>query len=258
MIDIIKIPVLSDNYTYLIIDKKSKVSACIDPAVFLDVQKVLEARNIRPNFILNTHHHSDHIGGNIELKKKHDCKIIGNFFDKERIPGIDIQLKENDIFKIGESSFTVIETSGHTIGHICFYFNERKILFSGDTLFYAGCGRLFEGTPEDMLFSMDRYKELPSDTLVYCGHEYTESNLKFAMTVEPHNEEILKALKEVQKSRSINKPSLPSRIDIELKINPFMRCRESSVIEAAEKYSKRKLGNTAEILGEIRNWKDNF
>ena len=117
---------------------------------------------------------------------------------------------------------------------------------------------MFEGTHEQMFNSLQLLKNLPVETEIYCGHEYTESNLKFAISVEPHNEEILKALKEVQKSRSINKPSLPSRIDIELKINPFMRCRESSVIEAAEKYSKRKLGNTAEILGEIRNWKDNF
>ena len=134
---------LSDNYTYLIIDKESKVSGCIDPSVFEDVQKVLEERNITLNFILNTHHHSDHVGGNIELKK-HGCKIIGNFFDQDRIPGIDIKLKENDIFKIGDSSFTVIETSGHTIGHICFYFKKQKILFSGDTVFSLGCGRIFE------------------------------------------------------------------------------------------------------------------
>ena len=135
---------------------------------------------------------------------------------------------------------------------------EKPILFSGDTLFYAGCGRLFEGTPEDMLFSMDRYKELPPSTLVYCGHEYTESNLKFAIAVEPNNQDILKSMIQVQEDRSMNKPSLPSLIDTELKINPFMRCRELSVIEAAENYSKRKLNTTAKVLGEIRNWKDNF
>ena len=178
---------LSDNYSYLIIDKKSKVSGCVDPSVFEEVQKVLEERKIRLNFILNTHHHSDHVGGNIELKRKHDCKIIGNFFDHDRIPGIDIKLKENDTFRIGESLFTVIETSGHTIGHICFYFNKQKILFSGDTVFSLGCGRVFEGTHEQMTNSILKIRSLPKETKIFCGHEYTESNANFARQLNPND-----------------------------------------------------------------------
>ena len=135
---------------------------------------------------------------------------------------------------------------------------DEKCLFSGDTMFYLGCGRVFEGTTDQMWSSLLKLRSLPNDTLVYCGHEYTESNLKFAMAVEPDNQDILQSMKQVQKARSINKPSLPSQIDTEFKINPFMRCRELSVIEAAENYSKRKLNSTAEVLGEIRNWKDNF
>ena len=191
-----------------------------------------------------------------ELKAK---RMLPQDTDVEWIEEVQV-LKDKDLAFARLLQFKAFSAPGHTNDQLSYFCDttEKPILFSGDTLFYAGCGRLFEGTPEDMLFSMDRYKELPSSTLIYCGHEYTESNLKFAMAVEPDNQDILESIKQVQEARSMNKPSLPSQIDTEFKINPFMRCRELSVIEAAENYSKRKLNSTAEVLGEIRNWKDNF
>ena len=247
----------SDNYIWTM-ESEGKI-AIVDPGDAKPIHEYIRKTGYVLTDVLITHHHWDHTGGLEEVIEEYKCQAYGP--SGGHIKGITKPLHDNENFTILDRyKFRAFSAPGHTNDQLSYFCDDtdKPILFSGDTLFYAGCGRLFEGTPEDMLFSMNRYKELPSDTLVYCGHEYTESNLKFAMTVEPHNEEILKALKEVQKSRSINKPSLPSRIDIELKINPFMRCRESSVIEAAEKYSKRKLGNTAEILGEIRNWKDNF
>ncbi|URQ67208.1 hydroxyacylglutathione hydrolase [SAR86 cluster bacterium] len=247
----------SDNYIWTM-ESEGKI-AIVDPGDAKPIHEYIRKTGYVLTDVLITHHHWDHTGGLEEVIEEYKCQAYGP--SGGHIKGITDPLHDNENFTILDRyKFRAFSAPGHTNDQLSYFCDEtdKPILFSGDTLFYAGCGRLFEGTPEDMLFSMDRYKELPSDTLVYCGHEYTESNLKFAMTVEPHNEEILKALKEVQKSRSINKPSLPSRIDIELKINPFMRCREASIIKAAEKYSKRKLDNTAEILGEIRNWKDNF
>ena len=247
----------SDNYIWTM-ESEGKI-AIVDPGDAKPIHEYIKKTGCVLTDVLITHHHWDHTGGLEEVIEEYKCQAYGP--SGGHIKGITKPLHDNENFTILDRyQFRAFSAPGHTNDQLSYFCDEtdEPILFSGDTLFYAGCGRLFEGTPEDMLFSMDRYMELPSDTLVYCGHEYTESNLKFAMTVEPHNGEILKALKEVQKSRSINKPSLPSRIDTELKINPFMRCRESSVIDAAEKYSKRKLGNTAEILGEIRNWKDNF
>ena len=254
MIDIIQIPVLSDNYTYLIIDRKSKVSCCVDPSVFEDVQKVLEDRNIRLDFILNTHHHSDHVGGNIELKRKHNCKIIGNFFDQDRIPGIDIKLKENDTFKIGDSSFTVIETSGHTLGHICFYFKEQKILFSGDTVFSLGCGRLFEGTHEQMTSSILKIRSLPKETKVYCGHEYTESNAKFAEYLNPNDSLLKQKICEIKRKRIKSIPTIPFLLGDELELNPFFRFDDKEYLESIN------LKNTSmvENFKKIRIMKDNF
>mgnify|MGYP006255879501 FL=1 len=156
--------------------------------------------------------------------------------------------------------FRSIYAPGHTNDQLSYFLEESEspILFSGDTLFSGGCGRLFEGTPEDMLFSMDRYAKLPKNTLVYCGHEYTQSNLNFALAVEPNNKHLQKKVEEVKELRKNDEPSLPTQLETELKINPFLRCREETVIKAAEVYSAKPLSTTSEVLGEIRDWKDNF
>ncbi len=247
----------SDNYIW-IMESEGKI-AIVDPGDATPIHEYIKKTGYKLTDVLITHHHWDHTGGLEEVVAEYNCSVYGP--SGGHIKGISNPLHDNENFNIlGHHEFKAFSAPGHTNDQLSYFcdMTDKPILFSGDTLFFAGCGRLFEGTPEDMLFSMDRYKELPSNTLVYCGHEYTETNLKFAKAVEPHNKDILIAINEVNKIRSMNKPSLPSLIDTELKINPFMRCREISVIKAAEKYSKRKLSNTAEVLGEIRNWKDNF
>ncbi len=247
----------SDNYIWTM-ESEGKL-AIVDPGDAKPVHEYIKKTGYVLTDVLITHHHWDHTGGLEEVIAEYGCSAYGP--SGGHIKGITNPLQDNEYFHILDSfQLRAFSAPGHTNDQLSYFCDttEKPILFSGDTLFYAGCGRLFEGTPEDMLFSMDRYKELPPSTLVYCGHEYTESNLKFAMAVEPDNRDILKSTKQVQEARSMNKPSLPSLIDTEFKINPFMRCRELSVIEAAENYSKRKLNSTAEVLGEIRNWKDNF
>ena len=247
----------SDNYIW-IMEAEDEI-AVVDPGDASPIHEYIKNTGHNLKEILITHHHWDHTGGLEELISEYKCLAYGP--SGGHIKGITNSLEDNETFHIlGDYKFTAFSAPGHTNDQLSYFCNTtgQPILFSGDTLFYGGCGRLFEGTPKDMLFSMDRYKKLPLNTLIYCGHEYTESNLRFANVVEPNNQEILKAIEEVKETRSQNKPSLPSLIDNELKINPFMRCRELTVIQAAEKYSNRKLNQTEEVLGAIRNWKDNF
>ena len=176
MIDISIINCLSDNYSYLIKDKKTNLVGVVDPSNFHEVDQKIAKTYKKLDFILNTHHHSDHVGGNIELKRKYNSKVLGFNLDKNRIPGIDVLLKENQKHKIGNLEFKIIFVPGHTNGHIAFFFEKEKIAFTGDTLFSLGCGRVFEGTHEEMFNSLNKIKNLPPDTKIYCGHEYTKSN----------------------------------------------------------------------------------
>ena len=180
------IPCLSDNYSYLIHDKESNTVAIVDPSEFKACDKIIKKYN-KLDFILNTHHHADHVSGNLELKKKYNSKILGFSQDKRRIPGIDILLEENQKQMIGNLEFEVIFIPGHTKGHIAFFFSKEKIAFTGDTLFSLGCGRVFEGTHEEMFYSLNKIKNLPPDTKIYCGHEYTKSNLNFCLAYDPQN-----------------------------------------------------------------------
>ena len=177
---------LSDNYSYLIHDEESNTVAIIDPSEFKPCDKIIKKYN-KLDFILNTHHHADHVNGNLELKKKYNSKILGFSQDKRRIPGIDILLEENQKQKIGNLEFEVIFIPGHTKGHIAFFFSKEKIAFTGDTLFSLGCGRVFEGTHEEMFYSLNKIKNLPPDTKIYCGHEYTKSNLDFCLAYDTQN-----------------------------------------------------------------------
>ena len=174
---------LSDNYSYLIHDEESNTVAIIDPSEFKQCDKIIKKYN-KLDFILNTHHHADHVNGNLELKKKYNSKILGFSQDKKRIPGIDILLEENQKQMIGNLEFEVIFIPGHTKGHIAFFFSKEKIAFTGDTLFSLGCGRVFEGTHEEMFYSLNKIKNLPPDTKIYCGHEYTKSNLDFCLAYD--------------------------------------------------------------------------
>ena len=247
----------SDNYMWIIESKGN--FAVVDPGDAKPVQDYIKETGHKLVDILITHHHWDHTGGIEELASHHDCRVFGP--SGGHIGGITHPLNDHDAFSIMENlEFNVIYAPGHTNDQLSYYSEslDIPILFSGDTLFSGGCGRLFEGTPEDMLLSMDSYTKLPTETLVYCGHEYTQSNLNFAIAVEPNNEDIQRKVEEVDELRKQDKPSLPSVMETELKINPFLRCREESVIFAAESYSSRSLTKPSEVLGEIRNWKDNF
>ena len=253
MIDVIIIPALSDNYIYILTDKESRVTACVDPCVSELVLKTLELNNLKLDFILNTHHHHDHVGGNLELKKKTNCKILGANIDRKRIPEIDITIKNEETFKLGSSIFKVHETPGHTIGHIIYHFFEDKILFSGDTLFSFGCGRIFEGTQEQMLESLKLIKSFPNKTLVYCGHEYTESNLEFAISLTPNDQVLSSKLREIKKLRNRGNPSVPSKLEIEKKINPFLRVNDKKFKE-----DTGLIGEELENFKKIRKMKDEF
>ena len=254
MIEIIQIQLLSDNYSYIIRDKNTNITGCIDPSVAKDIVNVLQNRGIDLNFILNTHHHQDHVGGNLELKEIYNCKIIGCSDDQNRIPGIDIKLKDSEEFNIGESVFKVIDTPGHTIGHICFYFEDQNFLFCGDTIFSLGCGRLFEGSYEQMTESILKIRSLPDCTKIFCGHEYTESNAKFAEFLDSGDDLLKKKILNIKKDRLESKPTIPAILEEEKKLNPFMKFDNQEYLDSI----KIENISNAENFKKIRIMKDNF
>ena len=254
MLNIDIISCLNDNYSYLLHDKETNNVAIIDPSDFDPCNFEIEKKYKKLDYILNTHHHYDHVGGNQKLKKKYGAKILGFEKDKTRIPGIDKILMENEDFKIGNTSFEVIFIPGHTSGHIAFYSKKEKIIFTGDTLFSLGCGRIFEGTNKQMFNSLNKIKELPPETKMYCGHEYTKKNLEFCMKYDPKNEYLEKKKNWLEAKIRFNLPSIPVSINEELKTNIFLRCNEQMVKNALN------LNNSSEqeIFVKLRDLKDNF
>jgi hydroxyacylglutathione hydrolase len=223
------IPALQDNYVYLLREPNSGQVAAVDPSVAPPVEAALKARGWRLTHILNTHHHHDHTGGNLALKQAHGCKVVGPLADRERIPGIDVALAEDESFALGSAKARVIDIPGHTRGHIAFHFAADKALFCGDTLFAMGCGRLFEGTPAQMWSSLNKLKALPGDTRVYCGHEYTQANARFALTVDPGNAALAARARAVDALRAAGKVTLPALMADELATNPFLRADRPEV-----------------------------
>tara|TARA_Y100000992_G_scaffold212139_1_gene145935 strand:+ start:1175 stop:1894 length:720 start_codon:yes stop_codon:yes gene_type:complete len=216
---------LKDNYSYLVIDKGNNSACIVDPSESDPIIEIIEKKKVNLKFILNTHHHYDHIGGNEILKKKFGAKIIAFKDDKNRIPFVDILLEDNEIWKNLNFEFKVFHIPGHTSGHICFYFYKDNIVFSGDTLFSLGCGRIFEGTYEQMYYSLNKFKELPKETKVYCGHEYTLQNSVFCATYDKNNDKLNKKILEVKSKRDRNLPTIPSTIGEELACNIFLRAK---------------------------------
>ena len=216
---------LKDNYSYLVIDKGNNSACVVDPSESEPIIEIIEKKKVNLKFILNTHHHYDHVGGNEILKKKFGAKIIAFKDDKHRIPFVDILLEDNEIWKNLNFEFKVFHIPGHTSGHICFYFYKDNIVFSGDTLFSLGCGRIFEGTYEQMYYSLNKFKELPKETKVYCGHEYTLQNSVFCATYDKNNDELNKKILEVKSKRDRNLPTIPSTIGEELACNIFLRAK---------------------------------
>ena len=244
---------LSDNYSYLIYEKETNTVSIIDPSEFAACDKIIKRYN-KLDFILNTHHHVDHVDGNLNLKKKYNAKILGSGLDKDRIPGIDILLKENQKQKIGNLEFKVIFVPGHTKGHIAFYFKKEKIVFTGDTLFSLGCGRIFEGTYKEMFDSLVKLKNLPPETKVYCGHEYTKSNLEFCLKYDPKNNLLKDKSLNLDSVLKKNLPSIPTTIDEEIKMNIFFRFDNASIKEGLN----LKDSTDQEIFSKLRDLKDTF
>ena len=220
------IPCLKDNYSYLIIDDKNHRSCVIDPSEAMPIIEYLEKNNIKLDFILNTHHHYDHVGGNKELKEKYDAKVVGYIDDKKRIPEIDITVKNNQIWKEKKFEAKVVHIPGHTSGHICFYFFNEKNIFTGDTLFSLGCGRIFEGTYSQMFTSLNFFKNLPLDTNIYCGHEYTLKNSNFCINYDKENSDLKDKIKLIKKKLDNNLPTMPTTIKEELDCNIFLRSKD--------------------------------
>ncbi len=249
-----QIPVLSDNYVYLLHQPEGGVSGVVDPAVAAPVHAALQRHGWRLDWILSTHHHNDHTGGNLELKQATGCKIVGARKDAGRIPGIDLQLVEGDRFELGALSAEILETPGHTSGHISYWFAEAKALFCADTLFSLGCGRVSESTHDQMWASLSKLAGLPDDALVYCAHEYTQTNARFALTVDPDNPALKARAAEVEKQRAAGQPTVPTTLGAERKANPFLRPHDPAI--------RRVLGmpdaSDAEVFAELRKRKDRF
>lgn len=248
------IPCLNDNYSYLIHDEISNTVAIVDPSEFVPCDTIISKNYQKLDFILNTHHHYDHVGGNEELKKKYNSKVLGFENDKNRIPQIDTVLKDNQEFKIGTLNFTTIFIPGHTKGHVAFYFKKERVVFTGDTLFSLGCGRVFEGTYKQMFQSLNKLKNLPGETKVYCGHEYTFKNLEFCLKFNPNNDFLKKKKDDIKLSLKNKKPTIPSTIADEIKANIFFRVNDPDVKKAINLENSPDI----EIFTKLRDLKDNF
>ena len=237
-IEIIKC--LQDNYSYLLIDEENNNACVIDPSESNPIINYVEKNNINLNFILNTHHHFDHVGGNKDLKKKYNLKVIGFKKDKKRIPEIDICLEDREIWKSGKFKAKIYHIPGHTLGHVCYHFFDQGILFTGDTLFSLGCGRIFEGTYEQMFSSLQLIKSFPKNTKIYCGHEYTLKNSDFCLQHDSNNSALKKKILKVENCLNKGLPSIPSTLEEELNCNIFLKSKD------------------IETFSKLRDLKDNF
>ena len=231
---------LQDNYSYLIIDETNNLACVVDPSEARPIIDYLKNKNINLKYILNTHHHFDHVGGNKELKKKYNAIVVGYKHDSERIPEIDILLEDNEIWERDNFVAKIIHVPGHTKGHICFNFYKEKLLFTGDTLFSLGCGKIFEGTYEQMFNSLKKIKALPIDTKIFCGHEYTLNNSKFCIKHDNKNLSLQKKIQDIKIKLNDSLPTIPSTLKEEIDCNIFLRAKD------------------VKTFSKLRDLKDNF
>jgi hydroxyacylglutathione hydrolase len=255
---IIPVRAFADNYIWMLRDGARAVA--VDPGDAAPVVAFLERENLQLTAILATHHHRDHVGGVAELVRRYDARVFGPA--REAIPGPVEPLAEGDRARLDAPGidFGVLDIPGHTAGHIAYTgeFGGRRVLFCGDTLFAAGCGKLFEGTPKQMWTSLSKLAALPPDTVVYCGHEYTLSNLRFAAAVEPASRAIVDRIERERAKRERDLPTVPSTIGEELATNPFLRARVAAVREAAQRESERPLHDDVAVFATLREWKNRF
>jgi hydroxyacylglutathione hydrolase len=216
------VPILKDNYAWLLREDSTGATAIVDPADAQPIIEAIEKAGGRLDLILLTHHHADHIAGVDEVRARFNCPVVGALADQHRLPKLDEAVKEGDTVRFDNANARVIDTPGHTRGQINYFFPDGAVLLSGDTLFSLGCGRLIEGTPAEMFDSLHKLAALPADTLVCCGHEYTESNARFALAVDPDNKALHEFVGKVEQLRAAGQPSVPSVLREELKANPFL------------------------------------
>jgi len=253
-------PCLNDNYGYLIHDETTGATAAIDTPDADAYRRELDRRGWTLTHVINTHHHWDHTGGNLELKKSAGgdagVKVVGPEAERDKIPGIDMAVGHGDTLAFGGTEAQVIDVGGHTNGHVAYYFPKEGAVFSGDALFALGCGRMFEGTPPQFWKSLQNLRSLPDDTTVYCAHEYTESNGKFAVSFEPGNAELIARFDDVKEKRSRGEPTVPSNLGDEKKTNPFLRV---DVSEEIRKNVGAAPGDADhDVFAKVRKAKDNF
>ncbi|MGK7752421.1 MULTISPECIES: hydroxyacylglutathione hydrolase [unclassified Roseovarius] len=248
------VPCLSDNYAFLAHDPETGETAVVDVPEAAPILKALADKGWNATHVLITHHHADHVQGLDELLAKHDAKVVGHAADASRLPKLDIALQDGDTINIGSDTGTVMDVSGHTIGHIAFHFPDSKVAFTADSLMALGCGRVFEGTMPQMWHSLSKLAALPPDTTICSGHEYTAANGRFAVTIDPDNPALISRVKAVEAARDQGKPTVPSTLSEELATNPFLRASDPAV--------QANLGMTgadaADVFAEIRTRKDNF
>lgn len=247
-------PCLKDNYGVLLHDPSSGATAAIDAPEAAAVEAALKATGWKLTDILVTHHHADHTDGIPALKQHHGCRVVAPHGEASRIPMVDETVREGDTVKVGTLTGRVIETPGHTAGHISYWFEADKLAFVGDTLFSIGCGRVIEGTPDMMWRSLLKLRDLPGDTRFYCGHEYTEANIRFAKTIEPNNAALAAREQEVRRLLAEHKPTIPATIDAEKAENPFLRADIPEVAASVGMAGK----SAAEVFAEIRERKNKF
>ena len=252
--EVFQIPALKDNYIYVLRDAATGTVAAVDPSAAEPVLKLLRSRNWPLHQILNTHHHWDHTGGNLVLKAATGCSITGFAGDQARLPGVDHLVAEGGTVSVGSAMGTVLEVPGHTSGHVAYYFASSQSLFCGDTLFSCGCGRLFEGTAGQLWASLEKLMSLPDDTRVYCGHEYTEANVRFALSLEPESVILLGKQEAVKKLRAAGMATVPSLLGDEKRLNPFLKPRDGKIMAALG----LETSGPVKVFGEMRRRKDVF
>ena len=251
---IIIVKCLKDNYSYIIFNERSFEAIVIDPSEAIPIINEIEKNNLKLKYILNTHHHYDHVGGNVKLKEKYKCKVVGFEKDKERIPKIDIQLKDNKNWKNELFECEILHVPGHTSGHISIYVKEINALFTGDTLFSLGCGKIFEGTYSQMYKSLNKFKNYPKNTKIYCGHEYTKKNSDFCLSIDSNNLILRKKINEIDQSIKNHKPTIPSILKDELECNIFLRADNLEI----QKQLGINSSDPIETFTKLRELKDNF
>ena len=223
---VITVKCLNDNFSYIIINERNNTACVVDPSESKPIIDIIRREKVNLKYILNTHHHDDHVGGNLELKKKYNCKIIGFINDKKKIPGINVLVKDKSLYQNEDFEFMTYHTPGHTIGHVIFHFPKQNFLFSGDTLFSLGCGRIFEGTYEQMFNSLNIIKNFSRDTMIYFGHEYTLQNSKFCIYHDSNNIRLKEKILEISEKLKNNLSTTPTNLKDELDCNIFLRCHD--------------------------------